>query len=182
MAESPAFTLCGERGRNRTFNLVIKSHLLCQLSYAPASVGNDRELRPLARPLSDYNIRGREIQRCDRVDSARPCAMPTPVHGMRPGGRRKRPMPLKYRGFSYVIDSKNLGTNAETAAQTSRATAVAQAFGLPRRNSSRRFALETCSSGLRPLFKWPCAEASAPPSATSRPSVPVRPSPVSSKR
>ncbi len=25
----------GERGRNRTFNLVIKSHLLCQLSYAP---------------------------------------------------------------------------------------------------------------------------------------------------
>ena len=25
----------GESGRNRTFNLVIKSHLLCQLSYAP---------------------------------------------------------------------------------------------------------------------------------------------------
>ena len=29
----------GERGRNRTFNLVIKSHLLCQLSYAPALRG-----------------------------------------------------------------------------------------------------------------------------------------------
>jgi len=27
----------GERGRNRTYNLVIKSHLLCQLSYAPDS-------------------------------------------------------------------------------------------------------------------------------------------------
>ena len=27
--------MSGERGRNRTFNLVIKSHLLCQLSYAP---------------------------------------------------------------------------------------------------------------------------------------------------
>ena len=27
----------GERGRNRTFNLLIKSQLLCQLSYAPAS-------------------------------------------------------------------------------------------------------------------------------------------------
>ncbi len=26
----------GERGGNRTYNLVIKSHLLCQLSYAPA--------------------------------------------------------------------------------------------------------------------------------------------------
>ena len=29
-------TFGGERGRNRTYNLVIKSHLLCQLSYAPA--------------------------------------------------------------------------------------------------------------------------------------------------
>ena len=27
----------GERGRNRTFNLLIKSQLLCQLSYAPAA-------------------------------------------------------------------------------------------------------------------------------------------------
>jgi len=28
--------LGGERGRNRTYNLLIKSQLLCQLSYAPA--------------------------------------------------------------------------------------------------------------------------------------------------
>ena len=27
--------LSGERGRNRTYNLLIKSQLLCQLSYAP---------------------------------------------------------------------------------------------------------------------------------------------------
>ena len=27
--------LIGERGRNRTYNLLIKSQLLCQLSYAP---------------------------------------------------------------------------------------------------------------------------------------------------
>ena len=27
----------GERGRNRTFNLLIKSQLLCQLSYAPGA-------------------------------------------------------------------------------------------------------------------------------------------------
>jgi hypothetical protein len=27
----------GERGRNRTYNLLIKSQLLCQLSYAPES-------------------------------------------------------------------------------------------------------------------------------------------------
>ncbi len=31
--KSPLF---GERGRNRTYNLLIKSQLLCQLSYAPA--------------------------------------------------------------------------------------------------------------------------------------------------
>ncbi len=30
----------GERGRNRTYNLVIKSHLLCQLSYAPRLGGS----------------------------------------------------------------------------------------------------------------------------------------------
>ena len=29
--------LDGERGRNRTFNLLIKSQLLCQLSYAPST-------------------------------------------------------------------------------------------------------------------------------------------------
>jgi hypothetical protein len=30
-----SFILSGERGRNRTYNLLIKSQLLCQLSYAP---------------------------------------------------------------------------------------------------------------------------------------------------
>jgi hypothetical protein len=29
------FIIGGERGRNRTYNLLIKSQLLCQLSYAP---------------------------------------------------------------------------------------------------------------------------------------------------
>src|ERR1035438_3532553 len=33
---SKCFILYGERGRNRTYNLLIKSQLLCQLSYAPA--------------------------------------------------------------------------------------------------------------------------------------------------
>lgn len=31
--------IAGERGRNRTYNLLIKSQLLCQLSYAPFWVG-----------------------------------------------------------------------------------------------------------------------------------------------
>ena len=34
----------GERGRNRTYNLLIKSQLLCQLSYAP-TVWDWREVR-----------------------------------------------------------------------------------------------------------------------------------------
>jgi hypothetical protein len=34
------FILSGERGRNRTFNLLIKSQLLCQLSYAPGLKDN----------------------------------------------------------------------------------------------------------------------------------------------
>jgi hypothetical protein len=32
----------GERGRNRTFNLLIKSQLLCQLSYAPGDNSCDK--------------------------------------------------------------------------------------------------------------------------------------------
>src|SRR4030081_3912350 len=42
----------GERGRNRTFNLLIKSQLLCQLSYAPAG---DRQ----RKDKEDYSIRRR---------------------------------------------------------------------------------------------------------------------------
>src|ERR1700739_4887884 len=34
-AQTRMNTGVGERGRNRTFNLLIKSQLLCQLSYAP---------------------------------------------------------------------------------------------------------------------------------------------------
>ncbi len=45
----------GERGRNRTYNLVIKSHLLCQLSYAPASRGGLAARNPAA--CNEYNIR-----------------------------------------------------------------------------------------------------------------------------
>ncbi len=43
----------GERGRNRTYNLVIKSHLLCQLSYAPALSG----IKTANAASDKYNIR-----------------------------------------------------------------------------------------------------------------------------
>ena len=35
--EPQSDVLFGERGRNRTYNLLIKSQLLCQLSYAPVA-------------------------------------------------------------------------------------------------------------------------------------------------
>ena len=38
----------GERGRNRTYNLLIKSQLLCQLSYAPAELLSECEAEPFA--------------------------------------------------------------------------------------------------------------------------------------
>jgi hypothetical protein len=56
--------LIGERGRNRTYNLVIKSHLLCQLSYAPFGWGwAARDVR-----LRYYNTPGRFVIRdpCER--------------------------------------------------------------------------------------------------------------------
>ena len=40
----------GERGGNRTYNLLIKSQLLCQLSYAPACE------ETVQKGNSDYNI------------------------------------------------------------------------------------------------------------------------------
>lgn len=52
----------GERGRNRTYNLVIKSHLLCQLSYAPtrhraSRSRGDAQLRRIAYGLPDRYTR-----------------------------------------------------------------------------------------------------------------------------
>jgi hypothetical protein len=47
----------GERGRNRTYNLLIKSQLLCQLSYAPGP-GTGIESRGKVQ-LFDYSIGSR---------------------------------------------------------------------------------------------------------------------------
>src|ERR1700692_109150 len=51
----------GERGRNRTFNLLIKSQLLCQLSYAPAPLDltSCSVLRNLGWPFcTDFALTG----------------------------------------------------------------------------------------------------------------------------
>ena len=47
-----AMWVFGERGRNRTYNLLIKSQLLCQLSYAPGRTDK-------GRTTFDYNIASR---------------------------------------------------------------------------------------------------------------------------
>ncbi len=47
--KKPIFS--GERGRNRTFNLLIKSQLLCQLSYAPTIVEKLGGSHPPPKPI-----------------------------------------------------------------------------------------------------------------------------------
>jgi hypothetical protein len=67
----------GERGRNRTYNLLIKSQLLCQLSYAPTANGGVRtnsnyiilvvrSLRLRAACGSVAMPASRDLQRCSR--------------------------------------------------------------------------------------------------------------------
>jgi hypothetical protein len=68
----------GERGRNRTFNLLIKSQLLCQLSYAP-TVGISGKAQTKIIAFNFY-IRGSEsarprgdsshVAKCDRYSPA----------------------------------------------------------------------------------------------------------------
>ena len=52
--------LDGERGRNRTFNLLIKSQLLCQLSYAPGRITE-------GGTTFDYNIGDERFRRWSPV-------------------------------------------------------------------------------------------------------------------
>jgi hypothetical protein len=51
----------GERGRNRTYNLLIKSQLLCQLSYAPLLTQGENETE-LYHLVCSTQIRGIETQ------------------------------------------------------------------------------------------------------------------------
>ena len=44
--QSQVLEKSGERGRNRTFNLLIKSQLLCQLSYAPLMLWKRKKTLP----------------------------------------------------------------------------------------------------------------------------------------
>ena len=50
----------GERGRNRTYNLLIKSQLLCQLSYAPGRITE-------GGTTFDYNIGDERFRRWSPV-------------------------------------------------------------------------------------------------------------------
>ena len=62
----------GERGRNRTFNLLIKSQLLCQLSYAPtassaAGINFDYSIGLLRSPAPRLASQHAPKQKCDAV-------------------------------------------------------------------------------------------------------------------
>ena len=52
----------GERGRNRTYNLLIKSQLLCQLSYAPARLDSGWPTRRGNSSRADIELQCRAIR------------------------------------------------------------------------------------------------------------------------
>jgi hypothetical protein len=58
--------LSGERGRNRTFNLLIKSQLLCQLSYAPGrmQISNKQVRNAEMELLAGSDKSPRNARRC----------------------------------------------------------------------------------------------------------------------
>jgi hypothetical protein len=53
-AIAKSFTMSGERGGNRTYNLLIKSQLLCQLSYAPDFLEPTSPFYTCALPRHNY--------------------------------------------------------------------------------------------------------------------------------
>src|SRR5436305_353061 len=85
-----AFENYGERGRNRTYNLVIKSHLLCQLSYAPAIVGISGETRHPHYTIPARRARTHSGSRCTAsiekagAQIAKYSALPAPVSRTEP--------------------------------------------------------------------------------------------------
>ena len=70
----------GERGGNRTRNLVIKSHLLCQLSYSP---GRNLAL-PIASSIVSIHF---AVTRCDWTETSTPWRLNPQLV---PGTKRKR--------------------------------------------------------------------------------------------
>ena len=60
----------GERGRNRTYNLLIKSQLLCQLSYAPTTGTSSGRQTKIIASANDSATNGSEIQIRDFNDAA----------------------------------------------------------------------------------------------------------------
>ena len=63
----PLASMSGERGRNRTFNLLIKSQLLCQLSYAPTRGGRFGQILGYHRPTSIREASGRNLRNVQQL-------------------------------------------------------------------------------------------------------------------
>src|SRR5208282_3126576 len=60
----PLWVKSGERGRNRTYNLLIKSQLLCQLSYAPTvGIWLEGQTKIIASRLFFSGVRTRSTRR-----------------------------------------------------------------------------------------------------------------------
>ncbi len=79
----------GERGRNRTYNLLIKSQLLCQLSYAPRE-GLTLRIQ-LAKPIIESSMP--PIGRVLEMDEARASKDCTTLKSLVRTGRVELPWP-----------------------------------------------------------------------------------------
>jgi hypothetical protein len=63
--QNQAIEKSGERGRNRTFNLLIKSQLLCQLSYAPLLWKHEKEGHHRKQyQCNTANVRRNRVEGC----------------------------------------------------------------------------------------------------------------------
>src|SRR3954468_12496795 len=61
--------IVGERGRNRTYNLLIKSQLLCQLSYAPTCCGrNAGRQKNIISARTQHSVAGRAALAKSKLD------------------------------------------------------------------------------------------------------------------
>ena len=99
---SKSFILSGERGRNRTFNLLIKSQLLCQLSYAPFAINNLAEeyqsLTPYATTAAFDEHSKLSYQNPPKAECRNTCK------GHCPGGNSPTSVNTYLRGFRAYVN------------------------------------------------------------------------------
>ena len=148
----------GERAGTRTPNLVIKSHLLYQLSYAPTPVRSAGRLSPATIDRPRPSVQNSIKDPPDRVESRGTRVRPTRQRRVGSAGwPRAGRCSWKWNGFAVLGASTQAGIHGPgcqepTASEHHRAAAVppgpVQAPECP--NALREFRLARARRGLRP--------------------------------